>query len=71
MCCSRLLLLQAVTKAQLGYNPIEVDLEDMTSFSPEEPQTMDSYSVADAVANQHNACATLAQFAMMWWISRR
>jgi DNA polymerase elongation subunit (family B) len=41
---------QAVTKAKLGYNPIEVDPEDMMRFAAEEPQTMASYSVSDAVA---------------------
>ena len=42
--------MQAVTKAKLGYNPIEVDPEDMMRFAAEEPQTMASYSVSDAVA---------------------
>ena len=45
-----LVTLQAVTKAKLGYNPIEVDPEDMMRFAAEEPQTMASYSVSDAVA---------------------
>ena len=42
--------MQAVTKAKLGYNPIEVDPEDMMRFAAEDPQTMASYSVSDAVA---------------------
>ena len=42
--------MQAVTKAKLGYNPIEVNPEDMMRFAAEEPQTMASYSVSDAVA---------------------
>lgn len=41
---------QAVTRAKLGYNPIEVDPEDMLRFAAEQPQTMASYSVSDAVA---------------------
>ncbi len=39
-----------MTKVKLGYNPIEVDPEDMMRFAAEEPQTMASYSVSDAVA---------------------
>jgi len=65
MCCSKLLLLQAVTKANLGYNPIEVHLEDMMRFAAKEPQTMVSYSVADAVATFNHSSATVAQLAMM------
>ncbi len=42
--------MQAVTRAKLGYNPIEVDPEDMLRFAAEQPQTMASYSVSDAVA---------------------
>ncbi|KAH7426493.1 hypothetical protein KP509_10G003400 [Ceratopteris richardii] len=42
--------LKAVTKAKLGYDPLEVDPEDMVRFAMEEPQTMASYSVSDAVA---------------------
>ncbi len=41
---------QAVTKAKLGYNPVEVDPEDMVRFAAERPQTMSAYSVSDAVA---------------------
>ena len=42
--------LKAVTKAKLGYNPVEVDPEDMVKFAFEHPQRMASYSVSDAVA---------------------
>ena len=42
--------MQAVTKAKLGYNPVEVDPEDMMRFAAEQPQTMAAYSVSDAVA---------------------
>ena len=45
--------LQAVTKAKLGYNPIEVDPEDMVRFAAEHPQTMAAYSVSDAVATYY------------------
>ena len=40
---------QSVTKAKLGFDPIEVNPEDMLRFAAEEPQTMASYSVSDAV----------------------
>eukprot|EP00899_Mesostigma_viride_P020528 jgi/Mesvir1/28477/Mv15897-RA.2 len=42
--------LKAVTKAKLGYDPHEVDPEDMLPFAREKPQLMASYSVSDAVA---------------------
>ena len=32
--------LKAVTKAKLGYNPVEVDPEDMLPFAQEQPHTM-------------------------------
>lgn len=44
---------QAVTKSKLGYNPIEVDPEDMVRFAAEHPQTMAAYSVSDAVATYY------------------
>lgn len=44
---------QAVTKAKLGYNPMEIDPEDMTRFASEEPQTLAQYSVSDAVATYY------------------
>lgn len=46
-------LVQAVTKVKLGYNPIEVDPEDMVRFAAEQPQTMAAYSVSDAVATYY------------------
>ena len=42
-----------MTKSKLGYNPIEVDPEDMVRFAAEEPQTMAAYSVSDAVATYY------------------
>ena len=45
--------LKAVTKAKLGYDPVEVDPEDMVRFALEKPQTMASYSVSDAVATYY------------------
>eukprot|EP00268_Persea_americana_P026628 TRINITY_DN2608_c0_g1_i2.p1 TRINITY_DN2608_c0_g1~~TRINITY_DN2608_c0_g1_i2.p1 ORF type:complete len:2201 (+),score=389.42 TRINITY_DN2608_c0_g1_i2:181-6783(+) len=45
--------LKAVTKAKLGYDPLEVNPEDMVRFAKEQPQTMVSYSVSDAVATYY------------------
>ncbi|KAJ1668343.1 DNA polymerase epsilon catalytic subunit [Coemansia sp. RSA 1813] len=45
--------LKAVTTAKLGYNPMEIDPEDMTRFAAEEPQTLAQYSVSDAVATYY------------------
>ncbi|KAK9798895.1 hypothetical protein WJX73_003389 [Symbiochloris irregularis] len=45
--------LKAVTKAKLGYDPVEVDPEDMVRFAAERPQTMAAYSVSDAVATYY------------------
>ncbi|CAL9170786.1 unnamed protein product [Musa hybrid cultivar] len=42
--------LKAVTKAKLGYDPLEVNPEDMVRYAMEQPQMMASYSVSDAVA---------------------
>lgn len=42
--------LKAVTTAKLGYNPMELDPEDMTPFARDQPQTLAQYSVSDAVA---------------------
>ena len=42
-----------MTKTKLGYNPIEVDPEDMVRFAAEHPQTMAAYSVSDAVATYY------------------
>ncbi|KAF3780559.1 DNA polymerase epsilon catalytic subunit A [Nymphaea thermarum] len=45
--------LKAVTKAKLGYDPLEVNPEDMVRFAMEQPQTMASYSVSDAVSTYY------------------
>lgn len=45
--------LKAVTKAKLGYNPVEVDAEDMVRLAIERPAHMASYSVSDAVATYY------------------
>ncbi|OLY79611.1 DNA polymerase epsilon catalytic subunit A, partial [Smittium mucronatum] len=45
--------LKAVTTAKLGYNPMELDPEDMTIFASEKPQTLAQYSVSDAVATYY------------------
>ncbi|KAJ2246871.1 DNA polymerase epsilon catalytic subunit, partial [Coemansia sp. RSA 454] len=37
----------------LGYNPMEIDPEDMTRFAAEQPQTLAQYSVSDAVATYY------------------
>lgn len=42
-----------MTKAKLGYDPLEVNPEDMVRFAMEDPQTMASYSVSDAVATYY------------------
>ena len=43
----------AVTKAKLGYDPLELDPEDMLPFAAEQPQVLASYSVSDAVATYY------------------
>src|ERR1700724_859669 len=45
--------LKAVTRAKLGYDPAELDPEDMTRFAAEDPQTLAQYSVSDAVATYY------------------
>ncbi|XP_024985920.1 DNA polymerase epsilon catalytic subunit A-like isoform X2 [Cynara cardunculus var. scolymus] len=45
--------LKAVTKAKLGYDPLEVNPEDMVRFAMERPQMMASYSVSDAVSTYY------------------
>ena len=45
--------LKAVTKYKLGYDPVEVDPEDMVRFAKEKPVHMASYSVSDAVATYY------------------
>ena len=44
---------QAVTRAKLGFDPIEVDPEDMLRFAAEAPQAMASYSVSDALSTYY------------------
>lgn len=45
--------LKAVTKAKLGYDPLELDPEDMVRLAKEEPRKMTEYSVSDAVATYY------------------
>jgi DNA polymerase epsilon subunit 1 len=45
--------LKAVTKYKLGYDPVEVDPEDMVRFAQERPVHMATYSVSDAVATYY------------------
>ena len=45
--------LKAVTKYKLGYDPVEVDPEDMVSFARDQPKMMAAYSVSDAVATYY------------------
>ena len=45
--------LKAVTKAKLGYNPVEVDPEDMLPFAQTHPHHMAAYSVSDAVSTYY------------------
>ena len=42
-----------MTKAKLGFDPIEVNPEDMLRFAAEQPQSMASYSVSDAVSTYY------------------
>ena len=54
--------LKAVTKAKLGYNPLEVAPEDMVRLCHEQPQVMASYSVSDAVATYYLYMTYVHQF---------
>jgi DNA polymerase epsilon subunit 1 len=45
--------LKKVTKAKLGYEPVEVDPEEMVAMAMEQPQSMATYSVSDAVATYY------------------
>ena len=45
--------LKAVTKNKLGYDPVEVDPEDMVRLAATSPQAMAAYSVSDAVATYY------------------
>lgn len=42
--------LKAVTKAKLGYDPVELDPELMLPYAQERPQELAEYSVSDSVA---------------------
>jgi DNA polymerase epsilon subunit 1 len=45
--------LKSVTKYKLGYDPVEVDPEDMVPYAKEKPVQMATYSVSDAVATYY------------------
>jgi DNA polymerase epsilon subunit 1 len=45
--------LKAVTKAKLGYDPIEIDPEKMLDYAKEQPQQLCAYSVSDALATYY------------------
>ncbi|XP_013911235.1 PREDICTED: peroxidasin-like, partial [Thamnophis sirtalis] len=45
--------LKAAAKAKLGYDPVELDPEEMCRMAIEEPQTLATYSVSDAVATYY------------------
>jgi DNA polymerase epsilon subunit 1 len=45
--------LKAVATYKLGYNPVELDPEDMTRYASEKPQILAQYSVSDAVATYY------------------
>lgn len=45
--------LKAVTKAKLGYTPVEMDPEKMLPYAEERPQELCTYSASDAVATYY------------------
>ena len=45
--------LKKVTKAKLGYDPVELDPEDMVPYAREKPSQLAAYSVSDAVATYY------------------
>jgi DNA polymerase elongation subunit (family B) len=45
--------LKAVTREKLGYDPVEIDPEDMLTMARDSPAHMASYSVSDAVATYY------------------
>lgn len=45
--------LKKVTKAKLGYDPVELDPEDMVPYAKNNPQGLCSYSCSDAVATYY------------------
>jgi DNA polymerase epsilon subunit 1 len=48
-----LIAVQKVTKAKLGYDPLEIDPEDMVRYAVEQPEKLANYSVSDAVATYY------------------
>ena len=42
--------LKSVTKAKLGYDPVELEPELMVPYAKERPQELAEYSISDAVA---------------------
>ena len=55
-----------VTKYKLGYDPVEVDPEDMVRLAAEQPQSMASYSVSDAVATYYLYMTYIHPFIFRW-----
>jgi DNA polymerase epsilon subunit 1 len=51
--------LKDVTKYKLGYDPVEVDPEDMVRFARDRPAHMASYSISDAVATYYLSLCTV------------
>ncbi|XP_031425753.1 DNA polymerase epsilon catalytic subunit A-like [Clupea harengus] len=45
--------LKAAAKAKLSYDPVELDPEEMCRMATEQPQTLATYSVSDAVATYY------------------
>lgn len=45
--------LKAAAKSKLGYDPVELDPEDMCRMATEQPQILATYSVSDAVATYY------------------
>ena len=45
--------LKAVTRAKLGFDPIEVDPEEMLPMAQSEPRRMAAYSVSDAISTYY------------------
>ena len=45
--------LKSVTSIKLGYDPLELDPEEMTALAARDPQTLANYSVSDAVATYY------------------
>jgi DNA polymerase epsilon subunit 1 len=45
--------LKAVTRAKLGYEPVEVDPEEMVPMAQKNSQKLSEYSISDAVATYY------------------